>query len=81
MPPLRPLWLSLIIFFCLPAVAQERPYFTTYSHDMEEPGSLGMEFLSVNGKPPAGNQFLGSSLEFEYGVKTGWTTEFYFDGQ
>ena len=25
--------------------------------------------------------FLGSNLEFEYGVKTWWTSEFYLDGQ
>jgi len=61
--------------------AQERPYFVTYSHEMEEPGNLEIEFFSVVGKPPAGNRFIGSNIEFEYGVTAWWTSEFYLDGQ
>lgn len=61
--------------------AQERPYFVTYSHEMEEPGDLEIEMFNVVGKPPNGNRFLGSTLEFEYGVKAWWTSEFYLDGQ
>ena len=81
MLPLRRLFLSLIVFFPILAAAQERPYFVTYSHEMEEPGNLDIEFLNVDGKPPLGNRFIGSTLELEYGIKTWWTTEFYFDGQ
>jgi hypothetical protein len=61
--------------------AQERPYFVTYSHEMEEPGNLEVEISSVTGRPQAGNRFLGSTTEFEYGVKAWWTSEFYLDGQ
>jgi len=61
--------------------AQEWPYFVTYSHDMEEPGNLEINLGNVTGKPQMGNRFIGSALEFEYGVKTWWTTEFYLDGQ
>ena len=61
--------------------AQERPYFVTYSHEMEEPGNLDIEFFSAVGKPPGGNRFIGSNLEFEFGAKAWWTTEFYLDGQ
>ena len=61
--------------------AQERPYFVTYSHEMEEPGNLEIEMFSAIGKPPGGNRFLGSTTEFEYGAKAWWTTEFYLDGQ
>jgi hypothetical protein len=61
--------------------AQERPYFVTYSHELEEPGNLEIESFNVVGNPPGGNLFLGSNLEFEYGVKTWWTSEFYLDGQ
>jgi hypothetical protein len=61
--------------------AQERPYFVTYSHDMEEPGNLEIEFFNAVGKPPAGNRFIGSTIEFEYGVKAWWTSELYLDGQ
>jgi hypothetical protein len=47
---------------------------------MEEPGNLEIALKTVNGKPKDGNRFLGTSLEFEYGVKTWWTSEIYLDG-
>ena len=80
---LREFCLGLFVLVLLPisCKAQERPYFSTYSHEMEEPGNLEIEFLNISGKPPEGNRFLGSSLEVEYGIKTWWTTEFYLDGQ
>ena len=59
---------------------QERPYFVTYSHEMEEPGNLEIAILNVTGKPSAGNRFWGSAVEFEYGVTGWWTTELYLDG-
>lgn len=62
------------------AAAQEG-YFVTYTHHMEEPGNLEIASKSVTGFPQQGNAFIGSSLEFEYGVKTWWTTEFYLDSQ
>jgi len=71
----------LILAAALPAAAQERPYFVTYSHEMEEPGNLDIEVFNAVGKPPGANRFLGSNIEFEYGVKTWWTSEFYLDGQ
>jgi hypothetical protein len=77
--------LGLVLFmlsFALASLqAQERPYFVTYSHEMEEPGNLDIEFFNADGKPPGANRFVGSNIEFEYGVKTWWTTEFYLDGQ
>ena len=63
------------------ALAQERPYFVTYSHEMEEPGNLEIESFNVVGKPTGGNRFLGSDIEFEYGATAWWTSEFYLDGQ
>ena len=79
-------WLAsfaLLVFLSLisPATAQEWPYFITYSHDMEEPGNLEINLGNVAGNPQMGNRFVGSALEFEYGLKTWWTTEFYLDGQ
>ncbi len=64
-----------------PAQAQERPYFVTYDHHMEEPGALELSFNPVLGFPKDGNKFLGSWMEFEYGATGWWTTEFYLDGQ
>jgi len=66
--------------FCCSMAAQE-PYFITYSHQMEEPGSLEIGVKSVAGVPKDGNNFLGNALELEYGVKAWWTSELYFDGQ
>ncbi|MGH9759261.1 MAG: hypothetical protein ACREAC_00310 [Blastocatellia bacterium] len=63
------------------ANAQESPYFITYDHHLEEPGNLEIEANGVLGLPKGGNNFLGSSMEFEYGAKSWWTTELYLDGQ
>jgi hypothetical protein len=69
------------LLWVLPLAAQERPYFVTYSHELEEPGNLEIEVMNAIGTPAAGSRFVGSSMEFEYGIKAWWTTEFYFDGQ
>ena len=70
----------LLLLSAVPLLAQERPYFVTYSHDMEEPGNLEIEIMSAVGTPAPGSRFIGSSMEFEYGVKAWWTTEFYLNG-
>jgi hypothetical protein len=78
----RSLWFVFLVtaFSSIAALAQERPYFVVYSADLEEPGNLEVESKSAVGKPQPANRFLGSSLEFEYGAKAWWTTEFYLDG-
>jgi hypothetical protein len=63
------------------ALAQETPYFVTYSHHLEEPGNLEIEFNPVFGTQRSGNNYLAGTTEFEYGVKTWWTSEFYLDAQ
>jgi len=63
------------------ARTQEKPYFVTYSHDMEEPGNLDVETKSALARPDGGNRFGAMALEFEYGARAWWTTEFYLDGQ
>ena len=80
MKPCHILFLS-VLFVGGGAAAQERPYFVTYSHEMEEPGNLEIEMFNVVGKPTGANRFLGSTVELGYGVKTWWTSEFYLDGQ
>ncbi len=74
-----------LLFCCLSlamtAQAAEEPYFVTYSQHLEEPGNLEIETRAVTGKPDGGNRFLGSAVEFEYGMRGWWTTEFYLDGQ
>ena len=39
------LWLGPI------ANAQDKPYFVTYSHDLEEPGNLEIETKTALGRP------------------------------
>jgi len=64
------------------ASAQEMPYFITYTHHMEEPGSLEIAVNPVIGVPKGGaRHFTASSLELEYGVNGWWTSELYLDGQ
>ncbi len=73
--------LTLAVFWQPVARAGEGPFFVTYSHQLEEPGNLEISTKDVTGKPGDGNRFLGSALEFEYGLKGWWTTEVYLDGQ
>jgi hypothetical protein len=61
--------------------SQEKPYFVTYSDDLEEPGNLEVSSKTVQAAPQYGNPFLSETLEFEYGAKAWWTTEFYLSGQ
>jgi hypothetical protein len=63
----------------LAAFGQETPYFVTYSHHLEEPGSMEIEAKTAIGKPPSGNRFFGNSLELEYGTTAWWTSELYLD--
>ena len=69
------------VLFQACAHAGEGPFFVTYTHQMEEPGNLEITTKNITGKPGDGNRFLGSALEFEYGLKGWWTTEVYLDGQ
>lgn len=71
---------AVVLGLAAGSYGQERPYFVTYSHEMEEPGNLEIETYGAVGQPPGGNAFLGNATEFEYGMKAWWTTEFYLDG-
>jgi len=61
--------------------AQETPYFVAYSHHLEEPGNLEIELSTNYGTQTRGNDFIAPWVEFEYGVKAWWTSEFYLDSQ
>ncbi|HVT18243.1 MAG TPA: hypothetical protein VHQ90_18955 [Thermoanaerobaculia bacterium] len=63
------------------ADAQERSYFVTYNHQMEQPGNLEVAINPVAATRRGGAGFAASWMELEYGVKAWWTTELYFDGQ
>ncbi|HEV2485212.1 MAG TPA: hypothetical protein VGT08_06745 [Terracidiphilus sp.] len=70
-----PLWLAAA------ASAQEKPYFVTYSHDLEEPGNLEIESKTALARPDDSTHYGATALEFEYGVFAWWTSELYLDGQ
>lgn len=53
----------------------------TYDHYLEEPGNLEIEYFATFGMQHSGNNFNAYWMEFEYGAKAWWTTEFYLDGQ
>lgn len=46
------------------APAQETPYFVTYSHHLEEPGNLEIEFSTNYATQKGGNDFVASWVEF-----------------
>lgn len=62
-------------------LAGDEVYFVTYSHHMEEPGSLEIAPSFIFGVPKTSNRFLANWTEVEYGVNAWWTTEFYLDSQ
>ncbi len=84
-PWLRSAWILIFAAFAAfgmsPCLHAQENYLVTYSHEMEEPGNLEIAAKNVTGAPKGGNPFVATALEFEYGVKTWWTTELYLDGQ
>lgn len=75
--------IPLLLVSTLPyfAHAQDKPYFVTYSQNMEEPGNLEIETKTALAQPNGGNRYGALATELEYGVKAWWTTELYLDGQ
>ncbi len=75
--------LSTLAFlsFPLPSLAQENPYIVAYDHNLEEPGSLEVEYFSTFGTQRGGSDFHAYWAEFEYGATAWWTTELYLDSQ
>jgi len=73
--------LAALLLLGVSAFAGDRPYFITYDSTMEEPGNLEIEASGLTGQPKGGDTFTSGIMEFEYGAKGWWTTEFYLDGQ
>jgi len=63
---------AVFFAFVSAAWAGEGPFFITYTHQMEEPGNLEFGTKNVTGRPSGGDRFMGTTEEFEYGVKAGW---------
>lgn len=73
----------VLIFVCglARAGAQEKPYFVTYSQDLEEPGNLEIETKTALARPEGSTHYGAVATELEYGVRAWWTSELYLDGQ
>jgi hypothetical protein len=65
----------------LRVAAQDKPYFVTYSQDLEEPGNMEIETKTALARPERGHHYGALATEIEYGVQAWWTTELYLDGQ
>jgi hypothetical protein len=61
--------------------AQEKPYFVTYSTDLEEPGNLEIALKGLTASPAHADAFFSPTIEMEYGATAWWTTEVYLQGQ
>jgi hypothetical protein len=74
--------LILTILLCTTsAFAQERPYFVTYDHYLEERGNLEIAIATTTGFPKEGDSaYTAPWLELEYGVTGWWTAELYVEG-
>lgn len=73
---------SLFLLLAAAGLAQEKPYFVTYDHHMEEPGNLELSWMNTVGvqrnQLPA---YWAPFLEIGYGVTGWWTSELYLEGQ
>ena len=62
------------------AMPQERPYFVTYDHYLEERGNLEIAVATTTGLPKDDHRsYTAPWLELEYGVTGWWTAEFYLE--
>lgn len=63
------------------ASAQERAYFSTYDHYLEEVGNLEVAVATTTGIPKHDQSvYTAPWLELEYGVTGWWTSELYVEG-
>jgi hypothetical protein len=62
------------------ASSQERAYFVTYDHYLEEPGNLEIAIANTSGFPKDGRGYAAPWIELEYGLTGWWTAEVYLEG-
>jgi hypothetical protein len=77
------IFLALFVFFVHPLASwsQENPYIVSYDHNLEQSGSLEVEYFSTFGTQRDGPGFHAYWAELEYGATAWWTTELCLDGQ
>ncbi len=75
------LTLTLLLSLATLAAAQEKPYFVTYDHTMEEKGNLEISSENTFGFQKQNLPTFYAPLgEFEYGWTGWWTSELYLEG-
>ncbi len=75
------LLVGVLSFAGASASAQERPYFVTYDHYLEERGNLEVAVSTTTGVPKDGGPlYTAPWLELEYGFTGWWTGELYVEG-
>ena len=73
--------LAALALIAVPALGQERAYFVTYDHYLEERGNLEIALASTTGVPKNNRAgYTAPWLELEYGVTGWWTSEVYLEG-
>jgi len=74
-------FLSSFLAIAASFFAQEKPYFVTYDHHLEDPGDLELGFASTIGGPRSERRsYLALYSEFEDGLTEWWTSELYWKG-
>ena len=72
---------ALLLAWTRPAGAQERAYFVTFDHYLEEPGNLEIALANTTGLPKNDHAAYSAPwLELEYGLTGWWTAELYLEG-
>jgi hypothetical protein len=74
---------ALMLWLCsvAPASSQDRAYFVTYDHYLEEPGNLEIAVASTTGLPKRDQTaYTAPWVELEYGLNGWWTAELYVEG-
>src|SRR5262245_52893704 len=71
----------LVLLSATTVLAQERAYFVTYDHYLEEKGNLEVAVMNTTGLAKHSEpSYHAPWLELEYGVTGWWTTELYLEG-
>ncbi len=73
-------WRTLTVLAALslaisPGWADDGPFLTAITPQMQEPGSLEVATKSITANPGGGNRFLGVATEFEFGLTSWWTIQ------
>jgi hypothetical protein len=82
MSSVRSLFIAFAISLTpLAAAAQERAYFVTYDHYLEERGNLEIAVATTTGIPKNNHRaYTAPWMELEYGLTGWWTAELYLEG-